>query len=500
MRWCFSFLALAAVLGLAFAADAKKPADKKADIKKADEKPADAEKINRLLELLGSDEGDEREQAARELEKIGVAALPALREAATEGDAEVKAHARKVIRTIERRVESEKLLAPTQVKIVLKNKLASDAVAELSKKSGFRVGIVNETAEMKRRRVTIDTGETSFWQAFDQLCLKSKLVEAELGPNGQPIIRPMAQPMVPVPAPGPMKPEKLPQIAVEDGNTLELPTCYAGALRLRALPDSSKVVTGARTPKETVIVLEVSVEPRMAWQYGEELRIDKATDENGKDLTLVKPPAAPAPFVQPGAAPAAPRLPTLPGSQANRIPVRFSIGEIPARAAKELKGVLIGRVVTQPTALITVPDVLDAAGKTVKGEKGGSIVILEAEKDKKGGVKVRLQLEPPPDVVDPATIPGPGMPGAFPPGGLPAGLPGAAREAAGLNLLDHRGKKFQLANVSSKAAVNNGVVSREFTLVFQPQAGQGKPAKVVYEAARAASIEVQFKLGDIPLP
>ena len=63
-----------------------------------------------------------------------------------------------------------------------------------------------------------------------------------------------------------------------------------------------------------------------------------------------------------------------------------------------------------------------------------------------------------------------------------------------------RGRKFHAVGASSKQAMHNGAAVKEYTLTFQPQVGQGKAAKLVYEAARAATVEVPFALAEVPVP
>jgi WD40 repeat protein len=64
--------------------------------------------IDRLIERLGDDDFDNREDASRQLEKIGEPALEALRQAArTHADAEVRCRASKLVRHIERELRGE---------------------------------------------------------------------------------------------------------------------------------------------------------------------------------------------------------------------------------------------------------------------------------------------------------------------------------------------------------------------------------------------------------
>src|SRR5207244_1000701 len=51
-----------------------------------------------------------------------------------------------------------------------------DALADFSKKSGYNLTLL-EGDKLKERKVTLETGEVTFWQAFDQFCAKAGLVE-----------------------------------------------------------------------------------------------------------------------------------------------------------------------------------------------------------------------------------------------------------------------------------------------------------------------------------
>jgi RNA polymerase sigma factor (sigma-70 family) len=63
---------------------------------------AEADRIGRLVRQLDSDLFEEREQATRELDKIGVPALEALRKAAKDGSPEVQKRAEELIRRIDK--------------------------------------------------------------------------------------------------------------------------------------------------------------------------------------------------------------------------------------------------------------------------------------------------------------------------------------------------------------------------------------------------------------
>src|SRR5258708_19125262 len=139
----------------------------------------DQGKITQLITKLGSDNFREREAANKELDSIGEPALEALRKAAKSTDMEIANRAAALIGKIEQRGENARLLAPTYVELNLKEASIDEAVAELSKKSGYSLVIGGHKAKMSDRRVTLETGRVPFWEALDPLCQKAGLVEAD---------------------------------------------------------------------------------------------------------------------------------------------------------------------------------------------------------------------------------------------------------------------------------------------------------------------------------
>src|SRR5262245_17673908 len=93
------------LLGLvpAFAADTAKP-----------------QQIDILIAQLGSSRFQDREKASQALDAMGEAALPALRNAARSGDAEVARRSEKLLRDINKRLETARLLAPKRVHLTYK--------------------------------------------------------------------------------------------------------------------------------------------------------------------------------------------------------------------------------------------------------------------------------------------------------------------------------------------------------------------------------------------
>src|SRR5262249_58647642 len=65
---------------------------------------------------------------------------------------------------------------------------------------------------------------------------------------------------------------------------------------------------------------------------------------------------------------------------------------------KELKGTLTAQVLTPPEALVTVDNVMKAAGKSFKIADGGSVKVIEVGRDKDDLVTLKIQMEMPPGV------------------------------------------------------------------------------------------------------
>ena len=139
--------------------------------------PASPEQISKLIEKMGSGDFDEREKATKDLDAIGVPALDLLRKAAKSEDAEVRMRAEELVAKIEKRVESVKLLVPTKMHLVYKDTPLAEAVQDFTKKSGYPIGLFDPQGKLKGRKITLDTGKVTFWEAFDQFCTKAGLVE-----------------------------------------------------------------------------------------------------------------------------------------------------------------------------------------------------------------------------------------------------------------------------------------------------------------------------------
>src|SRR5262245_20378323 len=138
---------------------------------------ADADKIDKLIDQLGSGSFQEREAATKALDAIGVPALEKLRKATQSDDIEVKRRATDLVQRIAKRAEVSRLLTPKRVHLVYKDRQLKEAVEDFKKKSGYDIALNDPENKLADRRVTLDTGDVSFWEAFDQFCDKAGLMQ-----------------------------------------------------------------------------------------------------------------------------------------------------------------------------------------------------------------------------------------------------------------------------------------------------------------------------------
>jgi hypothetical protein len=501
---------------------------------------AEPASVVRLITQLGSSKFADREQATQALEELGTPALAALREAARSEDSEVSRRAEELIRRIERRAERDKILAPTRLRLAYTDMPLPDAVADLAKRSGCTIALRCKHEQTAQRKLTLDTGETTFWEALDQLCQQAGLVEA-----GVPNI-PRAQPGQPSGAPAPRAaPLLLPVprdaavagkglIVLTEGEPLQLPTCYVGSVRVRIAPPHTRVLAPWRGDGQLRLLLEVSPEAKLDWVTVLEARVEQALDDQGQEwtpLTVTANTTGPAreDLAQVG-------LPALRVGGNHQVPLWLAAPAKESKVLKALHGTISSQVRVAPQPLLAVDNILHAAGQAVRGTEGGYLKVLEATPMEGGLVKLRVELQPPQDVIPGVGPQGLGAGGRLLPlpalpvqwgqrqGGVrlqvgppapvlpappvPARVQAVPAQAAfagwsylGLALLDDRGQAFQLAGVPHQQTRFNGVaVTREATLLFRPHQGQGEAARLVFAGSRHVTLDVPFVLKNVPLP
>lgn len=467
------------------------------------------DRVPQLIRQLGSDQFSEREAAVVALDSIGTPALPALQQALRSEDPEVRRRARLLITRIEKRVEASQLLAPRRVHLIYQDTPVSAAVADFARKTGFPILLQGDTSKLSNRKVTLNTGEVPFWEAFTQFCTAAGLSErgstqpalnsaiAKDDPKQiivkQVILRHRVYGSQPVDN----------RLLLNDGKPLLLPMVSAGALRVRALPASALT----NSDGETSFTLDVTPEPSLICHGIVDIRIDRAIDEHGQ--VLAQPAAWGGTHVQTsgdvmminGVA-IWEGDEEMPASNPRQMPVRLRTAKQASKLLKEVRGTLATKVQTAPQPVLTVNNILHAAGKTVRSDEAGSLKVHEATRLNNGFLRLRVRLESlspnlPNGLGRVFRVNGQGMVRVIRAGQEVPGSTGSE-----LRLLDAKGQELQLvSNSNTQSDFNiNGVVAQELDLTFKSQPGQGEPAKLVLMGRRTVALEVPFTLKNVPLP
>jgi hypothetical protein len=475
-----------------------------------------AEQIAHLISQLGSISFKEREAASQALESIGGPALEALQQAALSNDPEVGRRAQGLARMIRRRIETAQFLVPKQIQLVYSDTPVLKAVEDFAKRTKFPIEIAGSTARLANRRITLDTGETTFWEAFDQFCQSAGLVEkstaAETDLQANRILleaalrgqRGLVQ-MVEAPSPGLGLGRAWDgRLLLVDGKQPLRPTDHAGAVRIRALPTQS---SARQTSAETVLFLvEITPQPMLVWHNILDLRIEKALDEDGRDL---------APSLETRndwsqlalAGTGVMLWDTQTGQPLNAprdIPVRLKSGDMPRGVLKEVKGVFAAQVQTVPQTILAVDNLFKSIGRTVEGDDGESLKLTAAERQPNGNVHVQVELND----ASTANVVWAVRRGVLRPNGVRLANGGGRRgpiaadtsNPTTLVLQDADGHSFPLLDQNEDPVINGNILTKRISCTYQPRTGLGEPSKLVYSGRRTMIIEVPFTLKDVPLP
>jgi hypothetical protein len=531
-----------------------------------------AVRIEKLIQDLASPRYPVRARAFAELEKIGPPALGALRKAAGSDDMETSQSAEKLIQKLEEKQLTAKLLAPTKVRLQFKDTPVSEVLRELERQSGIAIQVQGSSASLARKKITLDTGETTFWQAFDLLCREAGLVEvsapqpttsdmyyssppaAPVRMKRQPLPKALPQPPRGQPKAGALAPagalqapafpdragqiklqvQPVPQqaprpvvqkvqfqpvgggwsgpaqvqnggptsIRVGAGKPADVPTCFAGAVRIQALPGSNGVEPG--------VIFRIAAEPRLKnFQVVGSPTIEKALDDQGQ-LLDVRMAAAGTSNTFNGPYSINPYM----TSHLNQVAVHFKNGAKESKTLKELVGKVGVQILTPTEPLVVVKNVLNAAGTSASGKDGGKLEIVSISRENNDQYRVQVRVD-------------------LPQGMNPFGVNGnviinngngvviirqvqvngggnviiqnrrVVRSGVGQHtpmLVDAKGKEFNLvATPNSSLRGINGKFSQELTLIFQANPGQGEPSQMVLSGERIETMDVPFRFENVPL-
>jgi hypothetical protein len=497
------------------------------------EQPPDSKRVKALIAQLGSRDFHEREEATQLLITAGLPALEYLHLATTSSDAEIRRRAREAVEQIEKKIETTRLLTPQRVHLIYRDTPVADAVADFAKKSGYPVQL-DDPARMANRKMTLDTGDVSFWEALDHLCRTASLIERRAlppanqntqGMSPQEMERRLWEKRMLIRRGLTVPPARVDfgKIVLIEGKQDNLPTVYLGGVRIRAMSANTPIPGHGVSPEESYVVLDVAAEPSIDWRGVLGVHVQKAMDpecrqvaqaqesmphvNSADDLNAMGGAMGAVAFkinVNNGVMFAASDFDNPANSSnspAREFPIRFKRNGRDMKQLREIDGILFARVQTPHGPLIQADKILQAEGKTFKGPEDSYLKIHEARQNDSGQVHMRLTLRAP-SMSDDAL----GMMGGaifvrrF--NGRMAFMAQHESEniaAQNLALQDSKGGAFQLASSEETTQVNGAEVTQEFRLIFQGRQGLEPPARFVYSGHRLVTVEIPFALKNVPL-
>ncbi|HEY8504619.1 MAG TPA: hypothetical protein VIL46_08555, partial [Gemmataceae bacterium] len=398
----------------------------------------------------------------------------------------------------------------------------SEAVEDLAKKTGLPVRLDPAQVPNPSRPVTLDTGEVPLWEALERFCAAAGLREGQPRPAANP--QPdrnlsrrggmIVQTITPVGLP--TAPEQITLVAGEpDGSAPDTST----PVRVRALTAAPENVLPARKDGEATFTLDVRPAPGLTCLEVVGARVRKATDPDGRPVvqshTAPIGPGGPHVSAFGGGAAWQVQMPgqviifdgtssTMQVSEPNprHIPVTVRTGGRAVRSLKEVEGTVSLRVLTPPQELLRIDDLTQSVGREYRrGEV--RVAVRDLTSDESGTVRLRAEAELPaagPSAGQLRMI-GQGVFQVQP--AMPFGTAGpAAIPQPQFVVSDADGKPLRLveSQIGTDLDHNGGRPRTHVVLVFQRQKGQGEPARLVLSGPRAVTLEVPFRLKNIPLP
>jgi hypothetical protein len=490
-------LVTAGALLVALAAFAGQPAPKPGEIAK-------------LVEQLGADEFADREAATRRLEALGSAAIEQLRLGMRSENAEAARRAQELLRKAERRLASEKTLAPTLVELDAKDRSLDDVLADLSEQAKCEVVLGGAgLAELAAKKVTVSTGgKVPFWTAVLNVCDAAELRIASAGgflaPGAVAAPRPR---LVPVRV---AKDANRAVVLEPRGKNPRRPAAVSGAVLVEAVPFPKWA--DASGP---AVLIQVWPEPRLQWQSIGTVRLTAAVGPGGERLA---PDAAvtTAPKLEPTGADGVflVRNPDgtvrvvrdaggLQGIQTagsfapnpRQAVLRFKPGEKRPDVAKELSVSVFATVRSGFEPLCTIKG-LEANKRMTATGPGGTELAVNYAADSRGRLVAEVLLSYDPQVVQQAGA-GDDLPGTV------AGGPGTGNSTVyGLRVTDADGKPYTLGLRSGTTIPDRSgrrIGTRAQLELHAGKNGVGPPESLTFWGTYLKPVEVPVVLKDVPL-
>lgn len=266
--------------------------------------PAPTDDPIALVERLGAMRYAEREAAAKSLEKLGVAAMPALRSGRDSRDLEIRTRAAALLQ----KIEGSLLTRPTMVTLDFDDVPLADVVQALSKRSGMKIALFpQDFPRWRTDRVSLhEDHPVTFWRAVERLCaaaaLQDDIEPRGLASRGEPALTLTnrgGRPVYPVSEQGPFR-------VYLTGLDYQRHVGFAAAAPAIPQPprgrlDQGRIPAPGREPpiprptpittSQCFMQLRVVAEPRLGLRQAGPPRLTDAHDEQGQSLTIEGPAA-----------------------------------------------------------------------------------------------------------------------------------------------------------------------------------------------------------------
>jgi hypothetical protein len=431
----------------------------------------------------------ERENAAKKLEQLGTAALPALKASLASADLETKRRAQALIERIEDRLLREQTIKATPMRIQFTDTKVNDALRQLRQQTGLAFSDADGPD-----RVNVDSGAVPYWQAWRAFRAAAKLNEWDY-----------TQSLT-----------KLTPLALDDptgaASMLErskfrLPTQFVmPAIHFTTEAGEDKYAADERNsvrmrvkwesitrfkddgPPHAVLAIEVRPEPRLNLTALPRVELTKIIAADGREH-----------------APKLARLYPAPASMQEELGFAHLVGEIhqagllqrrafpwmekPA-TMKEVHGRVRLEVSASPT-LLEIPSVMKNIGVQTRGEEGLSMKIVKVDREERH-VHLRLRVENP-DCLLPKDAP-PKVVRVRP--GVVAVLGAMDVLLQRLEVRDARGWKCKELESSYQPA-NNGNGYIAYVIIDAPQPSGDDLTLVLTKEVRRIAVEMPFVVRDV---
>jgi RNA polymerase sigma factor (sigma-70 family) len=435
---------------------------------------------------------------------------------------------------------TDELLAPTRVHLIYRDTHINDAVADFKQKSGYDLAILDLGNRLKTRKITLDTGEVSFWKALALFCEKGEVMDDAAsaswartsgggfaaaggfggggvgGGGGVTAVAEGGQPVSP--------------IHLSDGVPNPLPAFLDSAVRVRALPSAAGA--GSRSGREIVVPLEIVPEPRLRWQRIVGIHVDKAIDDQGQQLVQTAPlnagakADAPAGVMFPAANVGGGAQAFVMGPRSDaQSRISLNKGEKKTKVIKELSGKLTASVLSRPDPVMVVSNIMKSIGKSVEVD-GAKLEIRDIGYPEEGKISIRFALVTPQAAAGGfAAAAADGFALARPAVGVPVVRPAVPVAPAGVVapravnaaqvlragvfptaatrqefcLVDEQGAAFPRvgSSASSQAGPEGVTILQEF--IFDTSKNKSQPSAFTYSVRKQLTVEVPFMLRDVPV-